>query len=162
MGINSTYLTGLSWEYLACNKCLNTFQNMSSSNYLDLVCKPSGYLFIYSFTYLFNRYIEPSLHLGLWYTKLEWRWARWHRHSPHPHLADSLEEKKKDTQEHFPLKREMLHITWIVHGILQARMLEWVAFPFSRGSSQPRDWTQVSHITGGFFTSWATREAQEY
>ena len=48
---------------------------------------------------------------------------------------------------------------YIVHGILQARILEWVAFPFSRGSSQPRDWTQVSHIVGGFFTSWATREA---
>ena len=46
-----------------------------------------------------------------------------------------------------------------VHGILQARVLEWVAFPFSRGSSQPRDWTQVCHIAGGFFTSWATREA---
>ena len=48
----------------------------------------------------------------------------------------------------------------IVHGILQARILEWVAFPFSRGSSQPRDRTQVSHITGKFFPSWATREAQ--
>ena len=36
-----------------------------------------------------------------------------------------------------------------VHGILQARILEWVAFPFSRGSSQPRDWTQVSCIVGG-------------
>ena len=36
-----------------------------------------------------------------------------------------------------------------VHGILQARMLEWVAFPFSRGSSQPRNRTQVSHIAGG-------------
>ena len=46
-----------------------------------------------------------------------------------------------------------------VHGILQARILEWVAFPFSRGSSQPRDRTQVSHIAGSFFTSWATREA---
>ena len=45
-----------------------------------------------------------------------------------------------------------------VHGILQARILGWVAFPLSRGSSQPRDWTQVSHIAGGFFTSWATRE----
>ena len=43
-----------------------------------------------------------------------------------------------------------------VHGILQARILEWVAIPFSRGSSQPRDWTQVSHTAGGFFTSWAT------
>ena len=46
-----------------------------------------------------------------------------------------------------------------VHEILQARILEWVAFPFSRGSSQPRDRTQVSHIAGGVFTSWATREA---
>ena len=39
------------------------------------------------------------------------------------------------------------------HGILQARTLEWVAFPFSRGSSQPRDRTQVSNIAGGFFTN---------
>ena len=47
---------------------------------------------------------------------------------------------------------------YTVHGILQAR-LEWVAFPFSRGSSQPRDPTQVSHVAGGFLTSWATKEA---
>ena len=46
----------------------------------------------------------------------------------------------------------------VVHGILQARILEWVTFPFSRGSSQPRDSTQVSCIAGGFFTSWATKE----
>ena len=45
-----------------------------------------------------------------------------------------------------------------VHGILQAR-LEWVAFPFTWGSSQPRDGTQVSHSAGGFFTSWAIMEA---
>ena len=49
----------------------------------------------------------------------------------------------------------------IVHGILQARILEWVVIPFSRGSFQPMDQTQVSLIAGGFFTSWATREAQE-
>ena len=49
-----------------------------------------------------------------------------------------------------------------IHGILQARTLEWVAFPFSRGSSQLRDQTQVSRIAGRFFTSWATREVQEY
>ena len=42
---------------------------------------------------------------------------------------------------------------YTVQGILQARILVWVAFPFSRGSSQPRDQTQVSHIAGGFFTS---------
>ena len=39
-----------------------------------------------------------------------------------------------------------------VRGILQPRVLEWIAFPFSRGSSQPRDRTQVSHIASGFFT----------
>ena len=49
-----------------------------------------------------------------------------------------------------------------VHVILQASLLEWVAFPFSTASSKPRDQTRVSHIAGGFFTSWATREAQEY
>ena len=79
---------------------------------------------------------------------------------------------------------------WTVHGILQARILfppqglnpgrphcrrilyqlsykgspgtlEWVAYPFSRGSSRPRNWTGVSHIAGGFFTNWAIREACE-
>ena len=47
-----------------------------------------------------------------------------------------------------------------VHGILLARILEWVAMPSSRGSSRPRDWTRVSRIAGGFFTIWATKEAQ--
>ena len=47
-----------------------------------------------------------------------------------------------------------------VLGILQAEILEWVAIPFSRASSQPRDRTEVSHIAGGFFTVWATRKAQ--
>ena len=46
------------------------------------------------------------------------------------------------------------------HEIFQARILELVAIPFSRGSSQPRDLAQASHIAGGFFTNWATREAQ--
>ena len=46
-----------------------------------------------------------------------------------------------------------------IHGI-QARILEWVAISFTRGSSQARDQTQVSLIAGRFFTSWATREAQ--
>ena len=46
-----------------------------------------------------------------------------------------------------------------VHGIFQPRILEWVARPSSRGSSQPKDRTQVSRNAGGFFTPWATREA---
>ena len=45
-----------------------------------------------------------------------------------------------------------------VHGIFQAGVLEWVAMSFSRGSSQPRDWSRVSHIVGRCFTLWATRE----
>ena len=47
-----------------------------------------------------------------------------------------------------------------VHGILQARTLKWVAIPFSRGCSLPRDWTQVSHFAVRFFTISATRKAQ--
>ena len=55
---------------------------------------------------------------------------------------------------------DSLHsMDYTVHGILQARILGWVAFPFSKGSSQPGDWTQVSCITVRFFTIWATREA---
>ena len=46
-----------------------------------------------------------------------------------------------------------------IHGILQAKTLEWVAFSFSRGSSRPRDWTQVFCIAARRFTIWATREA---
>ena len=53
-------------------------------------------------------------------------------------------------------------VNYTVPGILQARILEWVAFPFSRASSLPRDRTQVSKIAGGFFTSWATKEAIMY
>ena len=51
---------------------------------------------------------------------------------------------------------------YTIHGILQARMLEWVAVPYFRGSSQPRDRVHVSHIVGRFFTCWATKEAQGY
>ena len=51
---------------------------------------------------------------------------------------------------------------YTVHGILQARILEWVAFLFSRGSSQPRGQTQVSHIAGRLCTDWGTREAKNY
>ena len=64
--------------------------------------------------------------------------------------AKLLERKAKVKVSHILL--------FAVHGILQARTWEWVAYAFSRGSSHPRDWTQVSCIAGGFFTSRATRE----
>ena len=50
---------------------------------------------------------------------------------------------------------------YTIHGIHQTRILKWVAVPFSRGSSQSRDQTLVSHIAGRFFTSWATREVHK-
>ena len=74
---------------------------------------------------------------------------------------DSQESRKKwkwkslSHAQHFGTLHD-----YTVHGILQARILESAAFPFSRGSSQAQDQTQVSYIAGGFFTSWATREAQ--
>ena len=49
-----------------------------------------------------------------------------------------------------------------IHGISQARILEWVAIPFSRGSSPPKDQTWVSCIAGRFYANWATREAPGY
>ena len=62
------------------------------------------------------------------------------------------------------------HIAWLfanpmnytVHGILQPRILEWKVFPLLQGIFPNRDWTQASHIAGGFLTSWVTREVQEY
>ena len=55
--------------------------------------------------------------------------------------------------------RPSLSLNYTVQGILQARTVGWVTIPFSRGSSQPRDRTQVSRIAGRFFTSWATRKS---
>ena len=52
-------------------------------------------------------------------------------------------------------------VVYTVHGILLAKILEWVAFPFSRGSSQLRDGTQVSWIAGRFFIGWVTREPED-
>ena len=68
---------------------------------------------------------------------LEWLWVKGAQSCPT--LCDSMD--------------------YTVRGILQARILEWVAIPFSRGSSWPRDRTQVFCIAGRFFAIWATREA---
>ena len=65
----------------------------------------------------------------------------------------SLKVKVKVTQS-CPTLCDTMDYT--VHGILQARIVEWLDFPLSRASSQPRDQTQVSRIAGGFFTSRAT------
>ena len=59
----------------------------------------------------------------------------------------------------FVTPRTVASQTPLSMGILQARIVEWVAMPSSRGSSQPRDQTQVPHTAGGFLTIWTTREA---
>ena len=56
----------------------------------------------------------------------------------------------------------VVHQVPLSMGILQARILEWFTMLSSRGSSQLRAWTQVSHIAGRFFTVWATTEAHIY
>ena len=76
-----------------------------------------------------------------------------------PLLINMKRSEVKVTQSGLTLCDPM---DYIVHEILQARILEWVAFPFFRGSSQCRDRTQVSHVAGRFFTRGATKEAKEY
>ena len=70
--------------------------------------------------------------------------------------ASVISQKMKVAQSCLTLYNPM---DCINHGILQARILEWVAYPFSSQSSQPRNWTGVSCISGGFFTNWTIREA---
>ena len=73
--------------------------------------------------------------------------------------ADSLSSKPPESEVKVKVNVSQLCLTfcnpvdYAVHGILQARILEWVAFPFSRGSSQPEDQTQVFRIAGRFFTN---------
>jgi len=57
------------------------------------------------------------------------------------------------SESHSVVSDSSCPVDYTVYGILQARILEWVAFPFTRESSQPRDQTQVSCIAGRFFTS---------
>ena len=105
---------------------------------------------IYFFPYCRDRGTENFMSLIVWYNEfnelIEWTMSS---------LFDIF---------HWKWKWKLLSLVWsfatpmdyTVHGILQARVLEWVAFPFSRGSSLPRDRTQISLTAGRFFTSWAT------
>ena len=63
----------------------------------------------------------------------------------------------------FPTREDLQHCRWILYQLSHKgspRILEWVAYPFSSGSSRPRNWTGVSCIAGGFFTNWPMREFQ--
>ena len=77
---------------------------------------------------------------------------------PHTvHITNTTEVKWNESRS--VVSDSLQPTDYTVHGILQIRILEWVAFPFSGGSFQPRGRTQISCIAGGFYTSWATREA---
>ena len=87
--------------------------------------------------------------------------------SGHQTLAQRHQERLRDTSIMVWVKVKVAQscrtlcdlMNYTLHGILQARIVESEVFPFSRGSSQPKGWTQVSCIAGRFFTSWATWEA---
>ena len=80
-------------------------------------------------------------------------------------LLRSMKVKSQsEVAQSFPTPRDPLDCSppdSSVHGILQARILEWVAIPFLRQLCQPRDWTWVFCIAGRFFTVWATRDARQ-
>ena len=66
---------------------------------------------------------------------------------------------KSESKSHSVMSDFCNPVDYTVHGILQARILEWVAYPFSSRSSQPRNPIRVSCIAGGFFTNWVFRKA---
>ena len=74
-----------------------------------------------------------------------------------------VEERRKKVVQSCPTLCDPMDCSLLgssIHGIFQARILEWVAVSFSRGTSRPRDWTQVSITVARRFTIWATREVQ--
>ena len=101
--------------------------------------------------------VSPAL-AGRFFTTEPSGKPRW---STNPYRCWKIKKKVRVTQSCPTLYISMDYSQLVssVHGILQARTLECVAIPFSRGSSQPRDWTCVSSTAGRVFTVWATREA---
>ena len=99
------------------------------------------------------------LPLGQGTTRLVQNWER----STSRLYAVTLLESKSEVAQSCPTLCEPMDCSppcSSVHGVFQVRVLEWVAISFSRGSSRPRDGTQVSHIADGFFIIWATKEDQ--
>ena len=70
----------------------------------------------------------------------------------------SIDNTMCESESHSVVSNSWDLMDYTVPGILWARIWDWVAILSSRGSSQPRGWSQVSRIAGGFLTSWATQE----
>ena len=91
------------------------------------------------------------------------------RHSPYPCVSLCVQTSPLYEDTYYMLEAQSCPtlckpidcspLGFFVHGILQARILEWMAIPCSRESSWPRDRTQISYVAGIFFTVWATKEA---
>ena len=90
-----------------------------------------------------------------WINKHVWYYLIYIKYTKHRYKPIMKHESQSES-------RSVMSNSLGFHGTLQARILEWVAFPFSKGSSQPRNWTGVSCITGGFFTNWAIKESPKW
>ena len=124
------------------NKIFANHLSNRSLIYIYIYTYTHTHTYIYIYAYIYTKFQKPTV-----------------KRSKQPSYT-----VEKDIDRYFTTKESELKVTqscltlcdpmdYTVHGILQARILEWVAFPFSRGSSQPRDRTLVSHIAGRFFTS---------
>ena len=108
--------------------------------------------------------MQPSVHSALFTTAKTWKqpkcpWmGEWRHDTAHikEHSLNKRNVGKVKATQSCPTLCNPTDYT--VNGILHAKILEWVACPFSSRSSQPRNQTGVSCTTGGFFTNWATRE----
>ena len=114
-------------------------KNVDNLNQIELKCLKKNGTFYLVVNYTFW-IVSACVHVSVWMCKVKWS-------DSHSVVFDSL----------WPVDYSLQGSS--VNGILQARILQWVAIPFPRGSSQSRDQTQVSCIAGRFFTVWATREA---
>ena len=112
-----------------------------------------GYLSIYIYIYIYIYMSQNSVRSGTPFLRIS---ILAPGHVPEPHCSSVIKVSKVKVVQSCPTIFDPMNS--IIHGIFQAWILEWDPFAFYRGSFKHRDWTQVSHISGGFFTSWATRE----
>ena len=160
--------------------CIKAFQNLlhfSNKNTDYLVCETSMHIVGFCPLVYTERTPENTFCSAFFAYPAKWKWKLLShvRLFATPWTIQSMEFSSQNTgvgslsllQGIFPTQGwnlGLLHCRWILFQLShqeRPRILEWVAYPFSRGSSLPRNWTGVSCIVGRFFTSWATREAQD-
>ena len=123
---------------LFCSEVLRPIYKWSINLYHSQIALPAVFQAFY-----FQGMGGPCVYRSVWVITFAWKKSESEVIQSCPTLCDHLDCSLPGSS---------------VHGILQARILEWVVVSFSRGSSQPRDWTQLSWIVGRCFTIWATRE----